>query len=284
MSNVVIIVVCCNAERMAFQRRQYAALALPYRVVYFPAFTPRESSDWIREKDPISPEYDSMMCAVRSQAAAIDWYVREAPEPYALIVEDDVTFRTDGLHDAIQTVIEYWEKYRDEIDYVSVGYLLGDKQSHTRFQHGPLYWGPQDPLVWGNQAYLIRKDVAREMAAVLHQPHTTGLRERVRTIDATRGLYSRRETVIQPDALWPDLFRQAFVWPVLGVEAPFSSAILGKADANTRRLRAAVETGRVDLRLFYSDPAPPAAAASCAQTNSPATSSAGDSRSTQLNS
>jgi hypothetical protein len=267
---------------MAFQRRQYAALALPYRVVYFPAFTPRESSDWIREKDPKFPEYDSMMCAVRSQAAAIDWYVREAPEPYALIVEDDVTFRTDGLHDAIQTVIEYWEKYRDEIDYVSVGYLLGDKQPRAQFQHGPLYWGPQYPLVWGNQAYLIRKDVAREMAAVLHQPYTTALRARVEEILKTRG--AMRETVIQPDALWPELFRQAFVWPILGVEAPFSSAILGNADANTRRLRAALEAGLVDLRLFYSDPAPPAAAASRAQTNSPATSSAGDSRSTQLNS
>lgn len=284
MTDVLVLVVCCNAERMAFQQRQYAALKLPYRIVYFPAFTPGESGDWLRDTDPVQPEYDTMMCAVRSQAAAIDWYVREASEPYALIVEDDVTFRTDGLHDAIQTVIEYWEKYRDEIDYVSVGYLVGDTPHRARFQHGPLYWGPQEPLVWGNQAYLIRKDVAGDMAAVLHQPHTTALREQIATLEKTRGFYSIRRPVIQPDALWPDLFRQGFVWPVLGIEAPFPSAILGSMGANMRRLRAALDAGRVDLQRFYRDPAPPAAAASLAQTNSPAASSAGDSRSTQLNS
>lgn len=285
MPDIVIIVVCCNADRMAFQRRQYAALGLPYKIVYFPAFTPRESGDWLRDKDPVRPEHDTMMCAVRSQAAAIDWYASDdSAPPYALIVEDDVTFRTDGLHDALQTVLEYWDKYRDEIDYVSVGYLLGSTPHRARFQHGPLFWGPQAPLVWGNQAYLIRKDVARDMAAVLHQPHTTAVRARVREILKTRGAYSTRAPFLQPDALWPDLFRQAFVWPVLGIEAPFASEILGDAGANMRRLRGAVEAGLVDLRRFYSDPAPPAAAASLAQTNSPSASSAGDSRSTQLNS
>lgn len=285
MPDVVVIVVCCNKERMAFQQRQYAALKLPYRVVYFPAFTPSESSDWLRDRHPAHPEYDTMMCAVRSQAAAIAWYVESAaPEPYALIVEDDVTFRTDGLHDAIQTVLEYWEKNSDEIDYVSIGYLLGKDKHIAKWLHGPLLWGPQQPKVWGNQAYLIRKDVARTMADVLQQPHTIALRARVREEMAAGRDYSYREPLVQPDALWPILFRQAFVQPVLGIEALFRSEILSDPGANYRRIQGALEAGLVDLDLFYRDDAPPAAAASRPQTNSPSSNAAGDSRSTQLNS
>ncbi len=246
------MVICCNEERKAFQKKQFAALRLPYDVTYAQAHTPETSRSYIADYDPQVPEYDTTLCCMRSHAAVLAWFYHNTTSEYVLVMEDDVTFRKDGLADTIRRVIDLWSKHSSEIDYVNIGYLIDSATGmypDAANKDGILRWGKQSYNMWGMQAYLVKRPVVKEMVDVFFQANTIDLRKKVQELMASGRDYSHRHPRIQSDSLFPILFRQGFVTPILAIEMPFHSAILGNAVSG--RWAKAIETGTITLSDFY---------------------------------
>ena len=252
--SVHIVVICCNEERRAFQKGQFAALKLPHDVTYVQAYSPETSRPYIVDYDPEFPEPDTTLCCMRSHAAVLDWFYHNTTGDYVLVVEDDVAFRKEDLAAKIEHVIDLWSKHSSEIDYVSLGYLINNAPDGSypdaANHHEELYWGKQAPSVWGTQAYLVKRPQVKEMITIFHQPNTKELRKKITEKICIRGKYTNRHERIQSDSLLAILFRQGFVRPMLAIEAQFHSIIEG-GYLGDARWKKAIESGTIQLSDFY---------------------------------
>ena len=251
--DIHIVVICCKEERKAFQKKQFAALQLPYDVTYAWAYSPETSRSYIVDYDPEFPESDTTLCCMRSHAAVLDWFYHNTASDYILVVEDDVTFRKEELAAKISHVIDLWSEHSGEIDYVSLGYLITTEiGNYPTAEHsdGALYWGKQTPSVWGTQAYLVKRPVVKQMIDIFYQPTTRDLRNKIAETLRIRGKYTNRHERIQSDSLLAILFRQGFVRPILAIEGQFQSIIEGKYLGDAR-WKKAIEKGTVQLSDFY---------------------------------
>jgi GR25 family glycosyltransferase involved in LPS biosynthesis len=252
--DIHVIVICCNEERKAFQKKQFAALQLPYDVTYAQAYSPESSRSYIVDYDPEFSEPDTTLCCMRSHAAVLDWFYHNTTSEYVLVVEDDVAFRTDELAAKIEHVIDLWSQHSSEIDYVSLGYLITTEKGtyHTaEHSHDGLYWGKQSPSVWGTQAYVVKRPVVKQMIDIFHQPTTRDLRKKIEETICLRGKYTNRHERIQSDSLLAILFRQGFVRPILAIEGQFQSIIEGQYLGDAR-WKKAIDAGTIRLSDFYS--------------------------------
>jgi GR25 family glycosyltransferase involved in LPS biosynthesis len=252
--NIHIVVICCNEERKTFQKQQFHALKLPYDVTYAHAYSPESSKSYIVDYDPEYPEPDTTLCCMRSHAAVLSWFYHNTTSDYVLVVEDDVTFRTDDLVNKIDRVIDLWSKHSTEIDYVSLGYLINNTPdgSYPDAAHNDdvLRWGKQMPSVWGTQAYLVERSVVKQMIDVFYQPNTRDLRKKIEDTIRLRDKYTNRHERIQSDSLLAILFRQGFVVPMLAIEMPFQSIIETTYMGDIRWTKA-IEKGTIVLSDFY---------------------------------
>ena len=252
--NIHILVICCNDERKTFQKKQFAALQLPYDVTYAWAHSPETSRDYIVDYNSEFPEPDTTLCCMRSHAAVLAWFYHNTTSDYVLVVEDDVTFRKDGLADKIDRVIDLWSKHSSEIDYVSLGYLINNTPDGSypdaANHHEELYWGKQTPSVWGTQAYMVHRPIVKQMIDLFHQPNTRDLRKKIEEMICVRGKYTNRHERIQSDSLLSISFRQGFVVPMLAIEGQFHSIIEGKYLGDAR-WKKAIEKGTIVLSDFY---------------------------------
>jgi GR25 family glycosyltransferase involved in LPS biosynthesis len=229
-SGIQIVIVTCSESRKKAMKKQLDALALPYPYTFFDGFTPQTSKEYIVDHYAYAPEYDTTLCCLRSHVGAADYFIRTFPEKkYALFLEDDVlllkTFASE-----LETVMRLWTSHKDEIDYVSLGYNPGRHEGPhgSLFSDGVLRWGLDCPNgnVWGCMAYIMNRDMATDMASILHQPTTKAVRDavakRLMTMPGGRG-YIKRHIRVQSDNLRGMLWRQAFVYPMMTVEAPVES-------------------------------------------------------------
>jgi GR25 family glycosyltransferase involved in LPS biosynthesis len=221
-------------------KTQLDMLALPYPYTFFDGFTPANSKEYMVDRLEVAHEYDTTLCCFRSHVGAIDFFVRMFPDKqHVLILEDDV-FLLRTFSKELETVMKLWAVHKDEIDYVSLGYNPGRHEGPhgSLFSDGVLRWGLDCPNgdVWGCMAYLMNREVAADMVSVLHQPTTTAVREavsnRLKTMPGGRG-YTKRHIRVQSDNLPGMLWRQAFVFPMMTIEAPLES-IISPGDTNDR--------------------------------------------------
>jgi GR25 family glycosyltransferase involved in LPS biosynthesis len=239
-----ILVLCGNEERKQFQKKQFAALQLPYDVTYIGAYTPDTSADYMNDYDSVYPEANATLCCMRSHAAAIDWFVHHSDQPYALIMEDDVCLLQSEFATHVESVLQTWSRH-DSLDYVSIGYLPGTYD--PKQADGNLYWDSEKP-VWGAQAYLVSRAKAVRMAEILHQPSARHVRERA-IQESKQHNYSTRYLRVQSDALLPILFQQGFVQPMLAIEAPLVSMI--NQQSMMSRWAPAIASGAVDPSRYF---------------------------------
>lgn len=226
--SIQIISICCDPVRKEFQQTMIRDLNLPYPILFFQGFTPKTSEDYITDRDKTYPESDTTICCMRSHAAAINMYVNDCTHSdIVLIIEDDVTFVTD-FENKLNHVLELWDKHSNEIDFISIGYLLGSPKSlHT---DDVLHWGQyvKGGSVWGTQGYLIKRPVAIEMAEILHQATTSQLRKsaysKLTSVNNGWG-YTTKHLLLQSDVMPSLLWRQAYVTPLLIIEYPTISLI-----------------------------------------------------------
>jgi len=218
MDSLQIIIICCNEERRRFQQKQMEDLDLPY--VFFDAYTPNTMGEYITEKYVENPEADTMICATRSHIEAIDYFCKQYPDKqYGIFFEDDVIIAHDFLS-KVEKTISAWKPYKNEIDYISLGFLLPDIKTKCKNTSEHLNWNLEEAL-WGQQCYIVGRDVCLEIAKLLVQKNTADLysvfRERRKKVVRKLG-YAYKKVRLQPDTIIPNLFRQGFIWPPIAIE------------------------------------------------------------------
>jgi len=225
-----IIVIWCNEDRRKEMVRQFNYLNLPYPVHYYKGFTPDTSKEYIVDRHPELPEDNGTLCCMRSHAGALHEFVTAFPEKLrCLVVEDDVAFLLDFTTE-LRKVLQVWQKHSDDIDVLNVGYLPPRENSKSLKADKMLRWGLdcENGIIWGTQAYLVKRSVALEMAHILHQPTSKALRESfqhhfVNTLHSKR--YSNKITRLQSDVLLSVGWKQGYVTPMLAIERNTESLI-----------------------------------------------------------
>ena len=248
-SQVQIVILSASAERTAFQKKQMAELNIPWPVYIFPAYTPETSKDYIQERDMRKPETDGMICCMRSNIGAVEWYNTNCPNtPYAIIFEDDAALLKESFVDKVMQVIKVWERHMDSIDYVSLGYFP-IKGFTGKQKDEMLHWEfDSKNYLWGCTAHLINRRAAAEMTKLFIHPNTTAFRKTLLTAKE----YQYRYIHVQPDSLYPMYFRQGAVDQTMTMEAEFVSQTLGFN--NNVRWQNHINTGLIDPTKYYSSP------------------------------
>lgn len=244
-----VVVLYCNEDRKAFQEKQFKDIPLPWPVTFFPAFTPENSKEYINEKHPTMPEEDGLICCMRSHAAALNWYVKtQNTTKYLLILEDDVALIKDGFVEKVNQSIALWEKHKEEIDFLSLGYFPKANFKGNK-SDGILNWDiKQENYVWGTQAVLVNKTSAVNMAQLFHHHNTKSIYIRLENSVKLQN----RLTRLSPDVLYPTFFRQGVISPTLTMEADFNSYIL-KLPSQHRWIPW-IKENLVNPKLYYSEP------------------------------
>jgi len=225
--NIQIIVITCSEERKRIMTDQLHALNLSIPFTFFQGYTPDTSKDYIVDRDPKSPEKDTMICCMRSHAAALNYFIHSFPDKhFALIIEDDAAL-LHNFEKELQAVMIRWYTHIDDIDFISLGYFPGKGRHEAKKSDRMLSW-QLTSMVWGTQSYIVKRSAARSMATVLHHPSTKDLRlafDRYLKTELKGQSYTNKYPVVQPDAMIPIGWRQAIVFPLMVIELPINSTI-----------------------------------------------------------
>jgi hypothetical protein len=246
-----VVVIYTNDERRAFQEQQFSDLNLPYNVMYFPGYTPATSKDYITDYDEQSKELDTTICCFRSHIGAMRHFIHNSHADYCMIIEDDVALLRSGFQKSINHILYSWKPH-SEIDYIVVGRILSDKPHKFACRSDVFEWQPQEQVVWGLQAYIVRRDSAARIVSRFDKPNTSAIREDVWAEVKRIGYkppYDRKHPCIQSDALIPGFFIAAYSKELLGLETPFTSMISNTPI--TSRWINHILSGRVDPSKYY---------------------------------
>lgn len=247
-----VIIICANEERRAYQQRQFSDLQLPYKVMYFPGYTPNTSKSYIADYDDNCAENDETICCFRSHIGAIRQFINKSHADYCIILEDDVSLIKTGFQTQIDEILRAWKDYPD-IDYVVVGYLLSDYSHDYAESCNAFEWEPRGKVTWGFQAYIVRRDSAARIVSMFDKPNTAIIRAAAwKEIKRRNGKppYERRYPRIQSDSLIPGFFKAAYSKQLLAIEAPFASVITPDC-ANHKRWVRFIQSGRLNPSLYY---------------------------------
>lgn len=230
--SIQVIVICCNEERRKFQQKQMEDLNLPY--VFFDAYTPETMGGYIGSKHVTCPEPDTVLCCFRSHVGALKMFVEKFPEKeYVVIAEDDVLIINNFMKELKQTINKF--KANKEIDYISLGCGIGQKEIISTHSDGNLFWG--NMTVWGATLQLFPMAIAKEMVQLLDKPETTVLyRDLLKKKHAMPNCmgYSNKMMRLQSDAVYSILWRQGSVWPTMAIEHEGFTSIITPGDSNNR--------------------------------------------------
>lgn len=232
---IQIIVVSCNEERKRLVTNQFKELGITIPYTFFDGYTPATSKEYLVDKHPTAPEFDTTQCCMRSHAGALHHYVTHYPESqFVLILEDDACL-VRSFEAELYQVMNRWLNHISEIDFVSIGYQLANTDSgkHTSLcSDSNLYWNLSGTdgtgNVWGAIGYLVKRSAALSMASVLHKPTSKELRESIDKFlrEDRKGMqFANKIQRNQSDVLMSVGWRQAVVFPLLAIEMPIESTI-----------------------------------------------------------
>ena len=255
--DVVVYILWCNEERLAFMKTQVESMALPFPVVYFKASTPDDSRAFV---DPASPVHDRLQCCFRSHVRALEDFTSNHASGHCLILEDDVCFLREGFLDRFKAILTTYNA-TPQIDYVTLGHLpftMKGEAVHTKrdvLTHaGGLYYdfSAADFTIWGSQAQLFSHKTAQSIVALLCRPTSREVLEAVTQHLKTNRSYQNKAPHVMIDALLPLLFSQAIAYPPLFVENNTPSTVQpgSPAERNDTWLRAET-AGMFRLADYY---------------------------------
>ena len=262
MEDIQIFIITCSEERTRIMTNQMKALRISIPYTFFQGYTPATSVDYIVDRDSRSPEKDTMMCCMRSHGGALHRFVTEFPKSqYALIIEDDAALITN-FEAELGALVARWQHHMDDIEYVSLGYFPS-KGPHTSSKRDrSLLWNLTS-MVWGTQAYIVKRSAAVKMAQVLHHPTSKALRSAFTQYikNELSGVpRTNKHPVIQPDAMIPIGWKQAVAFPLLVIELPINSTITATDNHVSMGMWEPVFTdGGRKKQDFYSIPTAPSA-------------------------
>jgi GR25 family glycosyltransferase involved in LPS biosynthesis len=221
-SRIIIYIITTNKEREKIMTQMMTDLKLPYEYVIFQGHTPADSKDYLDYRHEKYNEPDTLICCSRSHISAIKSFAdNHKNKEYLLVIEDDVRLLKENFVKELEQAIDLWEKH-GEIDYLNIGYLPG-KRSPSAHSDKNLFWGLSAPRtgIWGTQAYLIKRSVAKQMAEVLFQPSAKKLYDAVLNYLYTvnKGVANSNKVILlSPDHFIPICWRQGYIEPMLANE------------------------------------------------------------------
>ena len=266
LNSIQIVVTYISEERIKWIKKQIDDLNILIDVHYFRGFTPSDSKEYILEKhrDFGYAEIDTQICCTRSFGAGVNWFVKNCPhKKYLITMEDDVCFIKEGFVNKIIDAVILYEKTKDEVDYIGIGYLPFDIETlSSSSKLESLYYNmykevlwtydsghKQDPCVWGNQMTLFTSQIANELSLVLHQENTDLVRLKVEERINKGFQYSNRANILITDHLTPLIFRQGIIYPPLAIEGDYVT-LMGQ-DNNNLTLDSHKWSKHIDLNKYH---------------------------------
>jgi GR25 family glycosyltransferase involved in LPS biosynthesis len=226
--NLIIYIICCNDEREAFMKQQMIDLKITYPIVYFKAFTPENSQDWIIKNDEINHN-EKLQCCCRSHIEVLKSF-KTRNEEFLLILEDDVCLLKENFQTKLDKCVDFYSKNYHILDYISLGYIPTDLSKNPNNIYFPLckkkeniYYELKNikDTVWGTQAQIFSKEKINTMLEVFDKKTAKELLESVKNFINIHGYYQPKFIYVTIDSILPSIFSQGIVESHLAVERNF---------------------------------------------------------------
>lgn len=261
LNKIQIIVYSINDDRLNWIKKQVNDLKIPIDIKYFKGFCVDDNKGYILDKHPKYGyvELDTQLSCTRTVGAVFNWFVNNCKnKDYLITMEDDVCLIKNGFIDKLLKIIDIYDKNKNDIDYVSIGYLNFDIEEiikRNTSNNSGLYWNiwknrksNQDfDTVWGGQMLLFRSEIVSKLSDIIYHDNTDKIRQKINERIKNGHRYSRRVDVLLGDHFIPLLFKQAVYYPPLGIEGNFKTQMNNNDTSN--RLKSWVNY--LDLNEYY---------------------------------
>jgi GR25 family glycosyltransferase involved in LPS biosynthesis len=225
--DLVFYIICCNEEREEFMRKQMIDLKITYPIVYFKAFTPENSQDWVTKDDEEFNHNEKLQCSCRSHIEALKDFKKHRPEEFLLILEDDVCLLKENFESKLNKCVDFYSKNYHIVDFLTLGYIPTDFGMNPNNKYFPLckkkefiYYELKfiKDSVWGAQAQLFSKKKIDTILEVFDKKTGKEVLESVKTFYKTFGWYQSKAIYLTFDSILPSIFSQGIVESHLAVE------------------------------------------------------------------
>lgn len=265
---IMFYVIHSNEERLDFMKRQMLEMDLIRDTVFFKAYTPEDSQNWVVKNDKYTTE--KLQSCFRSHISSIKHFTDNYKDKkYICILEDDVCLAKDKFKEKLLTILENFEKNK-EIDYLSVGYLPttinnktytfnsefldNEKLSLVNKKDG-IYYGFKDKgfTIWGAQAQIFPFETCEKIVNLLYKKTGTEVYDSVNTFILNNPIKQNKVTYLTPDSIIPILFEQGITHPPLAIEGDNFSTIHHSSNSNDRieKWKKYEEMGYIKNSDFY---------------------------------
>ena len=267
MKDIIFYIIYCNETRLNFMKKQIHELSLPFTIVYFKAYTPDESQDWVDESD-ISPQ--KLQCCLRSHIESINHFVNNYKDKkWICILEDDVCLLKNNFTSEFLDSIEKLKEIQNYgVDYMSIGYLptLVSKSFKTPFldeekfklvkSNKGLYYDFDNCgyTIWGTQAQVFPMKTAQKISDLLLKKNSVELKKSANQYLDVNGFHQIKNIYLTPDSILPAIFSQSILYKPLAIEAKINSEIHDGQNSNDRfsNWEKWERNGSIELKNYWS--------------------------------
>lgn len=235
---IQIVVYYIDENRLEWIRKQFQHLNIGIDIFYFKGYTKEESVDFIKTEDSdillkIGHGH-GQLAAIRTIGAIFNWFLKYCKDKEFLItVEDDCCLLKQEILDKILNAVNTYEENSENFDYVCLGYLPFDINK-IKIRNLPtknnIHWDMWKNRksndfdgVYGGQMTLFNKKIVKNLSEIFHQNNTDLIREKINERLNKGHDYSNKYICLLGDHIFPRLFRQAILYPPLGIEGDFFS-------------------------------------------------------------
>lgn len=267
MEDIIFYVIYCGEDRLNFMKKQIKELSLPFTIVYFKAYTPEESQNWM-DKNDISP--DKLQCCLRSHIECIHhFYTNYHNKKYLCILEDDVCLLKNNFKDEFLKGIDSLKEVQKEgVNYMSIGYLptITTKSFKTPFldnekfdlvkNYNNLYYDFTNCsfTIWGTQAQVFPIETTKLISDLLFRENSIELKKSAEKYLEKNGYQQFKGIYLTPDSILPSMFSQSVLYKPLAIEAKIYSKIHDEDDSKNRftNWENWEKNGSIELKNYWS--------------------------------
>lgn len=260
--DIIFYVICCNELRKDFMKEQFTSLNIPYEIVYFDAFTPDNSQDWLSKTEKYAS--DRLQCCFRSHVGVLKDFMDNHKHDYVCVIEDDVCFLKEGFVEKLEFYIKQYENVKmNGVDYISIGYLptitsntfktpyLDDEKFQLVRNENGLYYDFANCgfTIWGTQCQIFPRKTCDMIIDTLYKENGDDVLTSANEYYTKYGYYQNKVIYLTPDAVFPTLFSQSVVYPPLCMEGRMYSEIHNNDESELRFQN--IENYGMDLTKYY---------------------------------
>ena len=117
----IIISICNDRKQKIIQ--SFKELGVEDRFIhYLEASTPENSEEYFTDTS-FDSKTKKVVCCAKSHCRAIEYAARDESPEYSIVIEDDAAFHKTDFVKVIQEIVENWNKYFGQCEYISLGWV-----------------------------------------------------------------------------------------------------------------------------------------------------------------